>query len=292
MIPRIRLSGPAGGSKWRRVGLVLQQLLAPPQCPGCRRRVARAGFCLPCACQVRRGLGRERRRSAGRRLQRGEPPGRGTTTWPVIAAGPLAGSWGRAVRAYKEDPVPSLAGVMVPLLARTAREDVRAGRLAAPVGERPDEPVLIPVPMAPARRRERGFNPAEDLARSLAGLMGCRVASGWLRRSRWRRPLRGLNARDRRVEVADAFIASGTMIEKDGVPRGPVLLVDDVYTTGATLDAAAAALEAAGIRVAGALVLGRTPRHRRARVRTKGGGGNAAPGMKHVPRDRYQRRPE
>jgi len=101
---------------------------------------------------------------------------------------------------------------------------------------------LVPVPLHPSRRRERGFNQAEVLARGLAGVLGVPVAEGCLARTRPTRTQTGLDRRERAVNVRGAFEAApppGT---------GRVLLVDDVVTTGATLSEAAGALAAAGVR--------------------------------------------
>jgi predicted amidophosphoribosyltransferase len=172
--------------------------------------------------------------------------------FPVLAAGPLAGAWGRAIRAYKADPTPGVSRVVLPPMMVVARRAKRGLRMAAE-----ERATLVPVPMAAVRRRERGFNPAEELARALAAGTGWTCVPDGLERRQYRRPLRGLSAQRRREEVAGAFVAGPGVARLAG---SRVVLVDDVVTTGATLRVAMEALRAAGMAPAGALALARTQR--------------------------------
>lgn len=97
------------------------------------------------------------------------------------------------------------------------------------------------VPLHPRRLRERGYDQARLLAVEVARLTGLPLLRGSLRRVRETPPQVGLDRLDRQKNVAGAFVYSGEP------EAGPVLLIDDVATTGATLDAAAAALQGAGI---------------------------------------------
>jgi competence protein ComFC len=125
---------------------------------------------------------------------------------------------------------------------------------------------VVPVPLHPSRRRERGFNQAADLARHLGA-----PVRPVLRRYRATRTQTGLPAARRHRNVRGAFILTS---EREGLGRegqerleglagSVVVLVDDVSTTGATLDACARVLkEAAGVREVRALTAARvvTPR--------------------------------
>lgn len=106
--------------------------------------------------------------------------------------------------------------------------------------ERPAVDALAYVPAARARELWRGHNAAERLAAELGRLWSLPVAPV-LRRVKEPRPQRGLSRAERRRNVAGAFAAGGA------VP-GSVALCDDVYTSGATVAAAAVALRRAGAR--------------------------------------------
>jgi ComF family protein len=101
--------------------------------------------------------------------------------------------------------------------------------------------VLIPVPLHPRRLRERGYNQATLLAGEVGKLTDLPVAEGLLLRKRDTiTQARTASAIERRSNVHDAFIC------RQGLHGERILLIDDVCTTGATLDACAAALKTAG----------------------------------------------
>jgi ComF family protein len=135
-------------------------------------------------------------------------------------------------------------------LARPLAERMRAAGSTTVADSR----AAVPVPLHGSRRRSRGFNQAADLARHL----GLPVVEALIR-TRETSTQTALPAEERRANVASAFRATGRVAALRG---GTVLLVDDVRTTGATLDACAAALKEAGVRRVIALTAARveTPR--------------------------------
>ncbi|MDZ7413507.1 MAG: ComF family protein [candidate division KSB1 bacterium] len=102
--------------------------------------------------------------------------------------------------------------------------------------------VLVPIPLHPARRRERGYNQSELLARRAAKVCGLPVETDLLRRTRYTRPQSQLGASERAKNVAGAFAVR--LPAEVGGRR--VILVDDVLTTGATASECARVLKEAG----------------------------------------------
>ena len=110
--------------------------------------------------------------------------------------------------------------------------------------------VLVPVPAMPARRRRRGFDPARVLTAAFARRTGCPSVDCLVRADRAHRQV-GASRRERRDP-------GRLEIRLRGSPPPLAILVDDVHTTGATLDACARALAAEGTTVLAAISYART----------------------------------
>jgi predicted amidophosphoribosyltransferase len=178
------------------------------------------------------------------------------TAWPVQRCGECAGrrlafSHARAVLAYDD----RLRPVVVAWKERGLRR--LAGWAAAVVREsvvRPDAVCVVFVPGDPDRRLKRGHHAAERLASELAAEWELPLRP-LLTRARGSPRQRGLTQHERRRNVAGAFLAHGR------VPAC-VALIDDVYTTGATANAAASALRKGGARRVEVVTFARTIRIR------------------------------
>jgi ComF family protein len=134
-----------------------------------------------------------------------------------------------AIRALKYDGERAVGRVLADLLVAHLPGDW-VGRVTA----------VTAVPLHPSRQRDRGFNQAEMLAQPVARALAVPYWCRALVRRRQESAQAGLDARARRLNVVGAFDASR-------VPEAStVLLVDDVFSTGATADACAAALKRAG----------------------------------------------
>lgn len=114
---------------------------------------------------------------------------------------------------------------------------------------------LVPLPLHPKRLRERGFNQSLELARPLALRLAAPVAPDFLRRTAHTAPQTSLHYNDRHSNVRGIFAADAAVRDKR------ILLIDDVATTGATLEEAAKTLLAAGAANVDAAVIARTPDH-------------------------------
>ena len=117
-------------------------------------------------------------------------------------------------------------------MAESARSFLKAVHPAA----------LIPVPMYRRKRAERGFDQVLELSERLSERTGIPVLKDAVFRTRGTKPQKGLDVRARRENVRGAFA-----VQKEKLPDGPVLLIDDIYTTGATIDALCGVLQEAGL---------------------------------------------
>jgi ComF family protein len=113
--------------------------------------------------------------------------------------------------------------------------------LRVPPRWRPPVDVIVPIPLHSRRRRQRGYNQAALLARHLSRRLHIRLNTSSLQRIHHTRSQVGLSQAARHANVADAFAVTDRQLQGEHV-----LLVDDVFTTGATLSAAAETLLAAG----------------------------------------------
>jgi len=126
-------------------------------------------------------------------------------------------------------------------------------RLAERMEAAPRPDVLVAPPLAPERLRERGFNQAVELARTLARELGVRQDIASLTRSRATAPQAGLGRRARQANLRGAFACRRSFAGLD------VAIVDDVMTTGATAHTLARVLKAAGAAHVSAWAVARAP---------------------------------
>lgn len=106
---------------------------------------------------------------------------------------------------------------------------------------------IVPVPLHRRKMWFRGYNQAESLALALGEKLRIPVESGCLKRTRYTKPQKGLDSRQRRNNLRHAFSA-GKEADRKMKDCPAVLLVDDIYTTGATLEACARVLRRFGIK--------------------------------------------
>jgi ComF family protein len=117
----------------------------------------------------------------------------------------------------------------------------------------PSPQALVPIPLHRSRLRQRGYNQALELARDLGRELQLPVLPRALLRARATAPMPGLDLRARRRNVRGAFAAGSAPLP------ARVALIDDVMTSGATLDEAAKVLKLAGVEWVEVWVLSRKP---------------------------------
>jgi ComF family protein len=208
-------------------------LVFPPQCAGCGRRGQR--FCADCQ-KSRIVLEPPLCESCGYpvpqagRCQRCRAGVNAITSLAGIRSTAFhAGPWRKAVHRLKYQRDGILADTLAGWMAVAGPDEAPAGCL------------VVPVPLAPERLATRGYNQAALLARAYAELLGLPFAAQAARRVRHTDSQVGLSPQRRRQNVAGAFAA-----ERRVVAGKPIILIDDVCTTGATLDACGTALLEAG----------------------------------------------
>jgi len=233
----------AGLSPLTRVGRVVLEVLFPSRCVGC----GAYGSFLCQSCQAELPRTRPPRCPICWQPQRQAAPcGRCHEERPAFEGARslylYEGAAREAVRALKYNYLSALAEPMAQLMGHYVEEE-----------EAIEADLLVPVPLYGRRQRLRGYNQSALLVRELSRLCGLPLAERGLARRRNTPPqARSAGAEARRGNVADAFKADRRWVEGKRI-----LLIDDVMTTGATLDACARALRQAGAASVWALTFAR-----------------------------------
>ncbi len=225
------------------VGAEVQRLLLPNGCVACDRMVESSApdalLCAVCASRLER---------VPRGCDRcGQPlplvgPCRFCVDWPATlcearSAVWLTGGAREVVHHLKYDDYAGLAALVAQVMQR--------------VLPRPNGGTLIPIPLSPRKLRLRGYNQASLIAREMGRRWGFPLGEDLLIRASDTVTQTALTPEARLANVATAFSARGV------ATTGRAILVDDVLTTGATLRAAAVALEGAGWRQVTAVTFAR-----------------------------------
>ena len=222
----------------------LIDIIYPPRCAVCRRFLEKpagglTALCRACAdrfvpirpphcpvCGKPFSSGPPENRHCGACLKK--RPAYAAARAPYLYEGVLM----EAVHRFKYGHRSALARDLGPLLSRFAAD--------WPGARRAD--VILPVPLHPKRLRERGFNQSLLLARHVAAALETPLDYLSLRRTRYTRPQAGLGKKERRKNVRRAF----RVVDPGKIAGKTLLVVDDVATTGNTLDECAGALLRAG----------------------------------------------
>ena len=230
---------------FRRAGASAVNLVLPPRCAGCGSIVgSTAGFCPDCwstldflsgpacsRCDLPMETLMAEEALCGACLA--DPPPYSRVHVPL--------AYGAATRSIvmrlKYGRKTGFARLMARLMLRRLQDDARGDPTAEP-------PLFIPVPLHRWRIWSRGFNQSAEVAGHLARATGWPLLVDGLHRHKRTPPLRGLGRRDRAKTVRGAFTVRDSARSQLSGRR--ILLVDDVFTTGATAAACSRALLRAG----------------------------------------------
>lgn len=241
----------AAGRLRRRAGAGLAALVWPPVCMGCRADVSDPyGLCAECWRDLNLVSGARCPRCAHPLPELGEGEACEACTglhfaWGETRAATFYGGTARSlVLSLKHGDRPDLAVPMARWMRRAGE-----GLLA-----RAD--LVIPVPLHWTRRVGRRFNQSAELSRRIASERGIAHGAGLLLRIRATGSQKGRDLEERRANVAGAFACPAP----GRIAGRRIVLVDDVMTTGATVNAAARTLRASGAASVDVLVFARVTR--------------------------------
>ena len=210
-------------------------LFLEANCPLCERSTAKA-LCLDCQRQANRC--------------RLEQPAQ---TWqgdlPLFAWGDYRGTLKQAIAALKYKNKPQIARLLGRWLGEAWLTHPPCWKSQAASKHRPGSPWVVPIPLHANKQRQRGYNQAALLAESFCEVTGLPLARKGLVRMRQTEAQFSLTVVERQRNLIEAFQIGEQFRRRP--PTTPVLLLDDIYTTGATARSATTTLRRQGISVLG-----------------------------------------
>jgi len=218
-------------------------LLFPRRCPVCDRPVRPFGqwICPPCG-QTLKPVGPHVCLRCGKPVDPGEELcrecGRSSHAYDAGAAVYTYRSCSGALYRFKYRRREEYADPFGRAMAERYRKWLAGG---PEILRRCPPRLLVPVPSSPDRVLRRGYDQSVLLARAVSRETGIPAAEEALKRVRNTPLMKGMTVRERQKNTENAFIAQGNSVESKSI-----MLIDDIYTTGATIDACARALRRAG----------------------------------------------
>lgn len=164
---------------------------------------------------------------------------------PVFVWGTYDGVLKRAIAALKYDNQPQLAHLLGHYLGKAW--------LKSPAATGGQKLTVVPIPLHLTKLQQRGYNQAELIGQSFCEIAGYKQHPLGLERIRATEAQFGLSVQEREQNLADAFVV-GKRFHRQ-LSTSPVLLVDDIYTSGATVCSAAETLRRQGIQVYGVVAI-------------------------------------
>lgn len=216
--------------RWMQHFRPLADLVLQAKCPLCDRPSSQV-LCLDCDRQLQ-----------GDRLKKSLCPG----VVPVLAWGGYGGTLRQAIAAMKYHNHPELARPLGQHLASVWKTSALAKHYP--------HPVVMPVPMHVGKQQERGFNQAELIAKAFCESTALHLYPSAAIRTRNTQPLFSLSPGEREAVLKDAFRLENSFQKRSSTA---VLLIDDIYTTGATLRAIHQSFRHHHVRLCGLAVVAR-----------------------------------
>jgi len=222
-------------------GTALIELAFQPQCPLCDRSAATT-ICPACQTQI------QAQRYRDRQLFWRSP-------LPVFPWGQYGGALRQSIAALKYENKPRVAHLLGDWLASAWLTSAEHAAVKSKLPEGLRSVVVVPIPMYAEKRHQRGYDQALLLARRFSRVTRLPLRQHDLIRQRATVAQFSLSAAEREANLTDAFYVDRSLSK---IHCG-VLLVDDIYTTGATARAAAEALQRCAIPVLGMVAVAATP---------------------------------
>jgi ComF family protein len=204
----------------------LLNLFLQSNCPLCQRNTSEY-FCQNCIKQLQN-------------CQLNNPNYLWKQSLPVFIWGFYGGSVKRAIALMKYENQPQIARIFGTWLGEI-------WLLKPPAYD--TQPIVVPIPLHTSKQKQRGYNQAALIAEGFCQITGLKLKVNALIRQKETQAQFGLLASEREKNLADAFTIGQEF--RRHPPKAPVLLVDDIYTSGATAKSAIFTLNQCGISVLG-----------------------------------------
>lgn len=209
-------------ANWKQLGDSLLSVFLQPNCPCCGRS-AKTVLCVNCNRQLEEC-----------RFWQGKFQGKGKI--PVLAWGKYEGLLKRAIASLKYEQKPEIARPLGEKLGETWLQHATFPTSL--------NPIVIPIPLHPEKEKQRGYNQAQLIARSFCQVTKFPLQTQGLKRIKNTEALFGLTSQQRQKQLDRAFTVANRLNLQQ-----PIILLDDIYTTGTTVQAAQMTLQQAGGKV-------------------------------------------
>jgi ComF family protein len=178
----------------------------------------------------------------------------GKEALPVFSWGSYGGTLKRAIAVIKYEKHPEVGRLLGQYLGESWLLNSTSKN---------QKPVIVPIPLHPKKLKERGFNQAEIIAQGFCEITGLKLKSNGLTRIKDTKAQFSVSGFERQQNLADAFALGSDFNRRH--PNISVLLVDDIYTTGATVNSAMYTLNQSSISVIGVAAVAATAKNRSAK---------------------------